>query len=187
MTASTAGRAVLALLVLTTGALLFATASHLAGIEVPETIELPTQSGLAVGVRAPEYRLATTGGDSLSLSELRGRVVLVSFWATWCGPCRLELPQLQKLYEQYRDRGVEIAAISVDRRASEVAPFARRLCLSFPVLLGDAVVRSAYRVMSLPSLFIIDRAGVIRYRHTGYAPGMEGVVAEHVEALLAER
>jgi peroxiredoxin len=186
MSPSAAGRGVVAALGLTTLAMLWATGSSLVGMEVPQTIELPSSSGLPTGARAPDFHLPTIDGDSLSLGQLRGRVAVVCFWATWCGPCRLELPRLQQLREEYAGRGVEVVAISVDFDRARVVPMARRLGLTYPVLLGDGVAQSAYRVLSLPTLFVVDAGGVIRYRHVGYAPGVERAVAEQVESLLGE-
>lgn len=181
-----AGRVLAALLLAVTVALLARTATNLRALDVPARALLPAGTKLSTGQEAPDFRLATIAGDSLSLGSLRGRVVVVDFWATWCGPCQQELPALQRLYEEHAARGLEIVAISVDAGPEAVAPYARQARLTFPVVLGGIAVQTLYRVTALPTLFLVDRAGVIRFYQIGYAPGSEAALAAQVEALLAE-
>jgi len=178
------GRILLGTIVTVALAVLGGTARHLSILEVPASLELPTESALEVGSEAPDFELPTLAGDELSLRSLRGQVVLVDFWATWCGPCRQEMPALQRLYEELAGRGVEIVAINVDARPQTVPPYVRREGLTFPIVLGGVAEQARYRVSGLPTLFVVDQSGVIRYRHIGYAPGAESVLAEEIEALL---
>jgi len=180
------GRILLGCIVAVALAVLVGTARHLSTVDVPVSLELPAGSTLAVGDEAPDFHLPTLDGGELSLSSLRGQVVLVDFWATWCGPCRQEMPELQRLYEEFAGRGVEIVAINVDAQPQAVAPYVHREGLTFPIVLGGAAERVRYRVTGVPTLFVVDQSGVIRYQHVGYAPGAESVLAAEIEALLAE-
>jgi cytochrome c biogenesis protein CcmG/thiol:disulfide interchange protein DsbE len=187
MSPSNTGRMLLLLLVLATGTLVWRTAVNLQHADVPVSMVLPSGSqALEVGEQAPDLRLATLGGDTLSIRDLRGKVVLVDFWATWCGPCVAEMPALQRLYEEMASDGVEIVGISVDRNRALVPPFVERLGLKFPILYGGLGDQALYKVVALPTLFVVDQEGVIRFRHIGYAPGAEIVLADEVVGLLVE-
>jgi thiol-disulfide isomerase/thioredoxin len=182
-----AGWVALGLLVLAMGAALVRTALNLAAADVPAAAQLPTQTDLAMGAPAPEFRLATLAGDSLALSELRGQVVVVDFWATWCGPCRPALRRLQEMHQADTSGQLSCVAINVQSPWDAVEPFVHSEGLSLPVLRGNITVQLAYRVQALPTLFVIDQTGTIRYQHVGYAPGAETAVADIVEQLLAPR
>lgn len=181
-----AGRAIAAIFVVATVALLARTALNLSELEVPPGLELPAGEALIEGQAAPDFTLATVAGDSLSLASLQGQVVLVDFWATWCGPCVVEMPVLQQLYDDFEGRGVEIVAVSTDVTPAKVPRFVDRHGLTFPVLLGGLSVQALYRVTALPTLYVVDQQGTIRHVHVGYTPGNEVKLIEEVEALLAE-
>ncbi len=127
-------------------------------------------AGPRVGAPAPEYVAATLEGDTVALSSLRGRVVLLNLWATWCAPCRHETPFLQSLYERYRDRGFEIVGISMDSgdAALQVAAFVEEYGVTYTIL-HDPQMRGMelYQVLGLPATFLIDRNGTIRWMRYG--------------------
>ncbi|MDQ6679470.1 MAG: TlpA family protein disulfide reductase [Pseudomonadota bacterium] len=124
-------------------------------------------------------------GPKLRLHEQRGKVVLVNFWATWCSPCRQEMPHLDRLYRKYHSAGFVLLGISVDDDRSKAAEFARKLGVSFPVLLDtDKAVSGLYGVAVMPSTLIIDRAGKVRYVHLGYLPGYEDTYETQIRELL---
>lgn len=114
---------------------------------------------------APEIALLTLQGNRAALSELRGQVVLLNFWATWCGPCRLEMPAIQA---SYNDGGFAVLAIDFNEPAQRVQDFADDLHLSFPVLLDPGgEVQALYRVRGYPTTFFVDEDGVIQILHIG--------------------
>jgi peroxiredoxin len=110
---------------------------------------------------APDFQVRTPDNGMLRLSDLKGKVVLLNFWATWCEPCREEMPSMERLHRAYRGRGLVVVAISLDSQgASVVKPFVKKFALTFPVGLDPKMaVRESYGVWAVPSTFIIDRAG----------------------------
>lgn len=124
--------------------------------------------GLAPGASAPDFRLAGTDGGTRSLSDHRGRVVLIDFWATWCDLCQEDFPILTELYERRRGADFELLALSVDEGPSEeVAAFAREAGLPYPVLLADFETARTYKVSGIPMKFLVDRNGIIYKRYAG--------------------
>lgn len=136
-----------------------------------------------LGEPAREYAAATLDGDTVSLASLRGDVVLLNLWATWCKPCRQETPYLQSLYEEHRDEGLEIVGVSLDVRgaARQVAEFVDQFDVTYTIL-HDPAMRGMelYQVLGLPATFLIDREGVLRWMR--YGPIEEGD-AEFLSAL----
>ena len=121
---------------------------------------------------APDFTLRTMNGPNLRLAEQRGRVVMVNFWATWCGPCRQEMPQLDRLYQKYRASGFVLLGVNVDDDTRKAADVAAKLGVSFPVLLDtDKAVSRLYDLSTMPSTVLIDREGKVRYVHRGYLTG----------------
>lgn len=134
---------------------------------------------------APEFSLADTGGTMVSLRELRGKVVLINVWATWCPPCRAEMPAIQAVYEQYRDQGFVVLAVNFREDPAAVTTYLAEQGLTFPALLDyDGAVGAAYQARALPASFFVDRRGVIRTVYHGPMP--RGVIAGTVEQLLSE-
>jgi len=120
---------------------------------------------------APDFTLKTLDGKAVRLSTLRGKkVVLINFWATWCPPCRLEMPTMERIYSDYKAKGFEILAINIEPDAKEeIREFTRELRLTFPVLLDpDMRVTRKYRLIGLPVSMLIDRQGIIRSKDIGY-------------------
>jgi peroxiredoxin len=138
-----------------------------------------------IGADAPDFVLKSVSGKNLRLSEYRGEVVMLSFWATWCGDCRAQLEELGAMHERYREAGAALLAVSLDqsaRQAGEVTAGA-----SFPVLhdpAGD--VGRLYDVAKVPVMVLIDRSGVVRDVYEGYRRGDEEKYLERVQALLRD-
>jgi peroxiredoxin len=133
------------------------------------------QLGAALGIGgssepAPDFRVETLDGDTLRLAELRGQVVLVNFWATWCPPCRLEMPGFQRVWEDYRGRGFTIVGLSVDRGVrSEIERWVRDRDIGYPIAFATGSVARAYGgAGTLPTSFLIDHEGRIAHRVEGF-------------------
>ena len=128
-----------------------------------------------LGQPAAEYTAATLAGDTVSLESLRGQVVLLNLWATWCAPCRMETPYLQALFEEHRDAGFQIVGISMDTgdAADQVEVFVEEYGVTYTVL-HDPQMRGMelYQVLGLPATFLIDREGILRWMR--YGPILEG-------------
>jgi len=120
------------------------------------------------GSEAPGFTLATPEGQTLALSSFRGRVVFLNFWATWCPPCRLEMPSMERLHQEFKDQGLAILAVDIEESPKLVAKFMREFRLTFPALLdSDSRVSSRYAVRGLPTTVLIDRRGRIAGRAIG--------------------
>jgi cytochrome c biogenesis protein CcmG/thiol:disulfide interchange protein DsbE len=117
---------------------------------------------------APEFSLPELTGQTLDLSAYRGKVVLLDFWATWCDPCRDEIPRFVELQDKYRDRGLQIIGISMDDGPAPVRDFYQRFHMNYPVAMGNAKIGELYGgVLGLPIAFLIDRDGRIEAKHIG--------------------
>ncbi len=142
---------------------------------------------LAPTSQAPDFTLRTLDGQKLRLGEQRGRVVLVNFWATWCGPCRQEMPHLNKLYEKYKSSGFVLLGVNVDDDTRQAAGVADKLGVKFPVLPdADKRVSKQYDLSAMPSTVLIDRDGKVRYLHRGYQSGYEDTYDKQIRELLKE-
>lgn len=139
------------------------------------------------GTLAPDFTLRSAGGPNVRLQEHRGRVVMVNFWATWCGPCRQEMPHLNRLYGKYREAGFTLLGVNIDDDQAKAVGLATRLGLQFPVLLDtDKSVSRLYDLSTMPSTVLIDRDGRVRYVHLGYRDGFEGAYEQQIRELLKE-
>jgi len=141
----------------------------------------------AVGVVAPDFASKSDSGRNVRLSELRGQVVLINFWASWCGPCRQELPLLNKVYGQYHAAGFMLLAVNVDDNRKDADAMLKRLDLRFPILFDVSKnVAKLYGVDTMPATLLIDRDGRVRYVHRGYYSGYEQKYERQVRELLKE-
>jgi peroxiredoxin len=139
------------------------------------------------GGPAPSFTLAALTGQQAALSQYKGQVVMVNFWATWCGPCQQEMPLLDQMYKKYKPAGFTLIGVNVDKEAPAVKELMARKPVSFPVLLDPAnQVSKAYHVDEMPSSVLIDRKGEIRYIHRGYRPGDENEYQDRIRQLIRE-
>ena len=157
---------------------------------VPSAVGAPLSSSASPreGFLAPDFTLDTLDGSKITLSALRGKIVVVNIWATWCPPCRAETPALEKAYEQYKDSGVVILGVDLTNQdsISDVTSFVQEFKLTYPILLDrDGSVGYLYQIKGLPSTFFIDRAGVIRTAVVG-GPMSDTFIRSKIEALLKE-
>lgn len=139
-----------------------------------------------VTFQAPDFTLPTPLGASIRLSDRRGKVVLVNFWATWCMPCRREMPTMEALYQRYKDQGLEVLAVNLDMLSpAGVKAFVKEVAVTFHVVLDPSwSTAPAYRVVGLPTTYLIDRAGNVVVREVGERNWMDGVSRIAVERLL---
>lgn len=139
-----------------------------------------------VGFTAPDFTLKTPEGDSYDLSSLKGQAVLVNLWATWCPPCRAEMPAIEKMYQEYKDQGFVVLAVNstVQDNPFDIAPFLEEYKLTFPVLLDETGdVSRMYQVRSLPSSYFINRLGIITEVVVG-GPMSEALLRTRIEEAL---
>ena len=142
---------------------------------------------VAIGSPVPEYSAVSLDGDSVSLAAHRGKVVLLNVWATWCHPCRDEIPELQALHEKYAARGLELVGVSVDTESADSAirAFMRDFRMTYPVWRDPGErVSAQFHIVGVPATFLIDREGVLRWRKTGpIQPGDASLTRALEEAL----
>lgn len=139
------------------------------------------------GQAAPDFEYTLADGTTHTLSQLRGKKVLLNFWATWCGPCRQEMPHLNKLYEKYKASGFVLLGVNVDDDTAQAAGVASKLGVTFPVLPdADKRVSRQYDLSAMPSTVLIDRDGRVRYLHRGYQSGYENTYDRQIRELLKE-
>ena len=143
-------------------------------------------SGLT-GQPAPDFALKSSTGENLRLSEYRGDVVMINFWATWCGPCRQEMPLLDELYTRYERVGFNLLGVNIDDDSNRAMNMIRELGVNFPVLFdARKEVSKLYDVDAMPVTVLVDREGRVRYVHQGYKPGYEEKYLDQVRSLLRE-
>jgi peroxiredoxin len=155
---------------------------------------LASAAGLAVsaatpqaGAEAPDFVLKSVSGRNVRLSEYRGEVVMLSFWATWCGECRAQLEALADMHSRYHDAGVALLAVSLDQNERQVGELAASLGVDYPVLHDPSgEVGRLYDVSKIPVMVLIDRSGTVREVFEGFRRGGEPQYLESVQALLRE-
>ena len=135
---------------------------------------------------APDFTLPDLAAKKVKLSDFHGKVVLLDFWATWCGPCRAALPHIQALHNELAEKGLQILAIAIGEDAETVLEFVERNKMSLKVLLDTQDISSTlYKVSAIPKTFLIDRQGKVVQIYTGFGPGREAELREQIESLLA--
>ena len=139
------------------------------------------------GQKAPDFALKSSTGENLRLSEYRGDVVMINFWATWCGPCRQEMPLLDELYNRYQRVGFNLLGVNIDDDSGRAMQMAEELGIDFPVLFdASKEVSRLYEVEAMPVTVLVDREGTVRYVHHGYKPGYEDKYLDQIRSLLRE-
>jgi peroxiredoxin len=139
------------------------------------------------GQSAPDFVLKSSTGNNMRLSEYRGDVVMINFWATWCGPCRQEMPLLDDLYGRYQRVGFTLLGVNIDDDSRRAMKMIDELGVSFPVLFDESKdVSKLYAVEAMPVTVLVDREGTVRHVHHGYKPGYEEKYLTEIRALLRE-
>lgn len=136
---------------------------------------------------APNFTLQSQTGETVSLADFKGDVVMINFWATWCGPCRKEMPHLEALHQRYSSLGFKLLGVNVEDNPKGAEKFLEETPVSFEILFDPAnKVTALYDVVAMPSTVMVDRNGNMRYIHHGYLPGYENEYQTQVRALLRE-
>lgn len=140
-----------------------------------------------VDTPAPDFTLESRSGDNIRLEDHRGEVVMLNFWASWCGPCRQEMPLMDDIYSHYQDLGFTILAVNVDENRDEALRFLESVPVSYPILYDpESSVSELYEVSAMPTTVMIDRDGQARYIHYGYKPGYETEYEAQIRELVRE-
>lgn len=142
---------------------------------------------LKVGKAPPDFALKSSAGNNLRLSEFIGQVVMINFWATWCSPCRKELPLLNEIYQRYNHVGFTVIGVNIDQDVDRAREMARTLNIKFPVLFDPSnTVSKHYGLTAMPTTVVIDRRGLIQRVFFGYQPGYEKTYEAEIRALLKQ-
>jgi cytochrome c biogenesis protein CcmG, thiol:disulfide interchange protein DsbE len=140
-----------------------------------------------VGLPVPAYRTVALGGDSVSLAAQQGKVLLLNVWATWCHPCRAEIPELRALYEKYKGRGLQLVGVSVDADGADdnIRDFTKEFRMDYPIWRDpDERISAQFLIVGVPATFLVDKTGILRWRKTGpIQPGDTSLVAAIERAL----
>lgn len=144
------------------------------------------ESTVPFGEPAPDFALPALDGAEVSLADYQGQVVLVDFWATWCGPCIEELPHIETFHRQYTDSGLRVLALSTDMDDDVVQPFINENDYTFTVLHADDAVQRAYGITGIPVVYLVDRQGRVRWHRMGFTAGGEEEMGQEIEKLLDE-
>jgi peroxiredoxin len=136
---------------------------------------------------APDFALPARDGGELRLSELKGQVVMINFWATWCGPCRQEMPLLEQIHSKYEPLGFTMLGVNVEPDSAAAQDWLKNVPVSFPILFDrKSEVSASFGVEAMPSSVLIDREGRVRHVHRGYKPGDEAVYTDLIRGLVKE-
>ena len=136
---------------------------------------------------APDFTLKSNSGENIRLREFRGEVVLINFWASWCGPCRQEMPILSELHDKYQAMGFTVLGVNVEENSDAARKLLQDMPVNFPVLFdNDSSVSRQYDVAAMPSTVLVDRNGNMRFLHKGYKSGLEDIYMEQVRSLIRE-
>jgi thiol-disulfide isomerase/thioredoxin len=136
---------------------------------------------------APKFSLKSMAGKPVSLDQYKGQVVMINFWASWCVPCRQEMPILDKLHTKYKPMGFTMIGVNVEPDSSLAANWLKGTPVTFPILFDTkSEVSKLYSVAGMPSTVIVDRKGNLRWLHRGYKPGDENKYLDQIRALVRE-
>ncbi len=162
----------------------FATTAAILGLALAASMTPVTG---ATGSPAPQFSLQGRGGQPVSLSQYKGQVVMLNFWASWCGPCWQEMPLLENIYKKYNKLGFTLLGVNVEPDSKAANDWLKQTPVSFPILYDtDSKVSKLYDVAGMPSTVIIDRKGNVRVLHKGYKPGDENEYLDSIRTLVRE-
>jgi peroxiredoxin len=141
----------------------------------------------AASAPAPDFTLPARDGGNVQLSALKGQVVMINFWATWCGPCRQEMPLLEQIHAKFEPLGFTLLGVNVEPDSATATAWLKGMPVTFPILFDTKnAVAERFGVMGMPSSVFVDREGRVRYVHRGYKPGDEAQYADMIRSLVKE-
>lgn len=155
---------------------------------VPAILSAIVFSGAALAAEAaPDFTLKSKEHGNLKLSEQRGQVIMLNFWASWCGPCRQEMPLLDELHQRYSKAGFQVWGLNVDANQDDAERMLAKIPVTFPVLFDpEGIAGKLFSVEAMPTSVFIDRDGNIRYVHKGYRAGEEDTYRQYIKELIRE-
>ena len=160
--------------------------NRIAAVTAALALSLPALAGSAGGP-APSFTLVARSGQDVSLAQYKGQVVMINFWASWCGPCRQEMPLLESIYKKYNRMGFTLLGVNVEPDSKAANDWLKETPVSFPILYDkDSKVSKLYDVGGMPCTVIIDRSGKLRVLHRGYKPGDENEYLDSIRSLIRE-
>ena len=142
---------------------------------------------LSSGASAPDFTLKTLEGQEMTLSKLEGKVVILDFWATWCGPCRESIPHMVQLYNSSNEKGVEVLGMNLDKGGIDgVRNFVKALDIPYPIVLASDEVARNYGVQGIPTCVVIDKNGKVRHKYVGFSTAIVEQMSADAKTLLSE-
>jgi peroxiredoxin len=157
------------------------------GLVALTTVILATAANATADQPAPTFSLPSRGGATIDLAQYKGQVVMINFWASWCVPCRQEMPLLESIYKKYKPLGFALIGVNVEPDQKEAENFLKQTPVSFPVLFdAKSKVSGLYNVQVMPTTVFIDRKGNVRLVHQSYQPGAENLYMDQIRALIRE-
>jgi peroxiredoxin len=161
--------------------------NRIAAIIAAVALALPALAADPTGAPAPQFTLGARSGQNVSLAQYKGQVVMLNFWASWCGPCRQEMPLLESIYKKYNRLGFTLIGVNVEPDSNAANEWLKQTPVSFPILYDkESKVSKMYDVAGMPSTVIIDRTGKVRVLHRGYKPGDENEYLDSIRTLVRE-
>ena len=158
-----------------------------ATLAVAAAVGTPALAVSATGP-APAFQLGSLGGKPISLAQYKGQVVMINFWASWCGPCRQEMPVLEQLHKKYKPMGFTMLGVNVEPDSALAAQFLKATPVTFPILLDTkSEVSKLYSVPGMPTTVIVDRKGTLRWKHVSYKAGDENEYLNQIRTLVREQ
>ena len=157
------------------------------GLVTLTTVILASAVNAAGDPPAPAFSLPARGGSTIDLSQYKGQVVMINFWASWCVPCRQEMPLLDSIYKKYKPLGFTLLSVNVEPEQKDAENFLKQTPVTFPVVFdAKSQVSSLYNVQGMPTTVFIDRKGNVRLMHVSYKTGDENLYMDQIRSLLRE-